>query len=218
MKNIGIVLATMMVFTAQAQVNKCVNPKTKVVTYSDTFCDTAQKSTFIEGRKSEEDVIRIQMQADEANERKYRAQQSEAQSQQSVQQRMPSQQASSDKSSSYECRLAQKNHATTVSASSGSSEQRRGNANDSIKIVNKACGTETEMIQAPVKKSVARNEPEPELEPFKKEMNSRPSITDCSGGTCRDRDNNRYTVTDRNNLKREDGANCQYSGGAWNCR
>lgn len=218
MKTVGIFLSAMMVFTVQAQVNKCVNPKTKVVTYSDTLCDTAQKSTFIEGRKSEEEVMRIRIQADEANERKYRAQQSEAQSQQSLQQRVPSQFQSADKSNTYECRMAKKNHATTVGASSGSSEQRRGNANDSIKIVNKACGAEMEEIQAPVKKTVVRNEPEPDFEPLKKEMNSRPSITDCSGGTCRDRDNNRYTVTDRNNLKREDGANCQYSGGAWNCR
>jgi hypothetical protein len=59
MRTVGIFLSAMMVFTVQAQVNKCVNPKTKVVTYSDTLCDTAQKSTFIEGRKSEEEVMRI---------------------------------------------------------------------------------------------------------------------------------------------------------------
>lgn len=216
MKNIGILLVTLMVFTVQAQVNKCVNPKTKVVTYSDTLCDTAQKSTFIEGRKSEEEIMRIQIQADEANERKYRAQQSEAQSQQSVQQRVPSQLQSADKSNTYECRMAEKNHATTVSAST----QHIANTNDSIKRLNKACGTAVELAKTPTKKSRpnVEQEPEPDFEPLKKEMNSRPSITDCSGGTCRDRDNNRYTVTDRNNLKREDGANCQYSGGAWNCR
>jgi hypothetical protein len=217
MKTVGIFLSAMMVFTVQAQVNKCINPKTKTITYSDTLCDTTQASTQLEQRKSNSEIMVERMHAVEANERKYRTRANEIEQSHPVRVAQP-QPVQQKKSDSYDCLLAQKNHKTTISATTNKPEQHRENTNDSLKKVNKACGTEMEMIQAPVKKTVVRNEPEPELEPLKKEMNSRPSITDCSGGTCRDRDNNRYTVTDRNNLKREDGASCQYSGAAWNCR
>ena len=214
----NIILATLLLAisasTANAQVNKCVHPKTKVISYTDTLCDTSQASTLLEQRKSSDEIMSERIQAAEINERKQRERLNEVQQQQV--QRVPIRQTRIDKSDTYECRIALKNHETTSSISSGTAEQRRNAINASTMKVNSICGTNTELMQAPVKKTIVNTEPDPE--PPRRELNSRPSITDCSGGTCRDRDNNRYTVTDQNNLKREDGANCQYSGGAWNCR
>lgn len=202
MKNIGILLATMMVFTVQAQVNKCVNPKTKVVTYSDTLCDTAQKSTFIEGRKSEEEVMRIQIQADEANERKYRAKLNEVQNQQSVPQRIPSQQVSADKSNSYECRLAQKNHETTASSATSN----RNTINASTMKVNAACGLKTEMIQEPPRKPQLKNQ-----------ANNPTTITHCDTGFCYDDLGDVYHRNGPNFMTGPNGQACHGTGTFWNC-
>ena len=202
MKNIGILLVAIMMFPAHAQVNKCVNPKTKVVTYSDTLCDTTQKSTFIEGRKSDEELRRIQMQADEANERKYRSTLNEMQSQQLSQPGIPSQQTSTDKSNSYECRLAQKNHETTASSATNS----RNIINASTMKVNAACGLKTEMMQEPPRKSQLKNQ-----------TNNPTMITHCDNGFCYDNLGGVYHRNGPTFMTGPNGQTCHGDGTVWNC-
>jgi Domain of unknown function (DUF4124) len=162
--------------SAQAQVNKCVNPKTGVVTYSDTLCDTQQKSTLLESRKTNEELMMIQMQADAANERKYREQYTEAEQRRPAARQLSEQSiAKTDKSTTIECERAKKEHETVSTIMSGSAEQRRARFNAATVKVNSACGMTTELIQEPVKKTIIIND-----------SNNRAGIVRCDRGFCYD--------------------------------
>lgn len=199
-----IVLVMLFAGSVNAQVHRCTDAKTGKVTYSDTLCDTRQKSVFLEARKSEAELWEIQRLADEANERKYRERAIEQANQPTFQQSVKV-----DKSNSYECRLAQKNHNTTMSAG----KQHIDNTNDSINKLNKACGSNVELATAPAKKQRPNIETEQEQEP----KSNKPISMRCSNGMCHDDQNNRYFPNGDGILRGSNGTLCRSQGDRWNC-
>jgi hypothetical protein len=115
---------------------------------------------------------------------------------------MPSQQASADKSNSYECRLAQKNHETTASSASNS----KSIINASTMKVNAACGLSTEMIQEPPRKRQLNNQ-----------ANNPTTITHCNSGFCYDNLGGVYHRNGPNFMTGPNGQACHGAGTAWNC-
>lgn len=156
---IFLLIALMAVTTAQAQVIRCTNPKTGEVTYSDKSCDNNHSSSLVERRKSREQIMAERLQAAEANEQKYRNRLVEMEVEQQARQQAPvaAQQPLPDKSTSYECRLAQKNHETTSSSITGTTEEHRNRINASIMKVNAACGMKTELMQEPARPVIINN-------------------------------------------------------------
>lgn len=193
----GIIFILMLcTSTAHAQVNRCTDTKTGKITYSDTLCDTRQKSAFLEARKSEAELWEIQRQADEANERKYRQQAIEQANAPVFQQR--NRRNSAD---SYECRLAQKNYETT----SSSATRNKDVANSYLAKVNAACGTTTEPSAEPVLRVRPRPSPQPS------------TFTHCDTGFCYDNTGGVYTRNGDDFLIAPNGRTCFRTGAMWNC-
>jgi len=152
-------LMGLIAMTAQAQVIKCTNPATGQATYSDQPCENGKPGKLVEQRKSQEEIMAERVQAAEANERKYRNRLVEMQIEQQAVRHSPmvEQQFVADKSSSYECRQAQKDHETVSSTRTGTEEERRNRINSSTVKVNAICGTKTELMQAPVRAVIIKN-------------------------------------------------------------
>lgn len=197
-------LIAMMAASAQAQVIRCTNPKTGEVTYSDKSCDNTHSSSLVERRKSREEIMAERLQAAEANEQKYRNRLAEMEVEQQTRQQAPvvAQQPLPDKSTSYECRLAQKNHETTSSSITGTTEERRNRINASTVKVNAACGMKTELMQAP-----------PVI------INNRPNITitNCNSGFCYDNHGGVYHRSGTEFMTGPNGRTCNRSGASWIC-
>lgn len=203
MQRVVFFLIAMMAVAAQAQVIRCINPKTGQVTYSDQRCDNSQSSSLVERRKSHEEIMSERLQAAEANEQKYRNRLAEMEVQQQARQQAPvvAQQPPPDKSTSYECRLAQKNHETTSNIMTGTSEQRRNRINASTIKVNAACGMKTELMQAP---PVIIN-------------NRTVNFTGCASGLCYDNRGRVYHQISPELITGPDGQTCNRAGASWIC-
>ncbi len=137
---------------ASAQVHRCKDATGRTI-YADVPCAAGQTGAMVERQKSREEILEERLQAAEANERKLRQQANEQESLQRLNPPAPAvqQNAQQDKASSYECRLAQREHETVSSIRSGTEEGRRNRINSSTLKVNTACGLQTEMIQPPVR-------------------------------------------------------------------
>ena len=135
---------------AAAQVHRCKDAAGKTI-YSDAPCMAGQSGALLERQKSREEILEERLQAAEANERKYRQQAAERESESRITANTPPapQSVQQDKSSSYECRKAQQDHETVSSIRTGTAEERRNRINSSTIKVNTTCGIQTEMIQPP---------------------------------------------------------------------
>ena len=144
---------------ASAQVHRCKDSSGKL-TYSDQPCATGQSGGILERQKSREHILEERLQAAEANERKYRAQDAERErqmfEQQQQQQRQPAatygrQATTQDKSSSRECKEAMKNLEFVSSIRTAPKGESRLRTNAAIANVNASCGTNTPLMQEPPK-------------------------------------------------------------------
>lgn len=144
---------------ASAQVHRCKDASGKL-TYSDQPCVAGQSGGVIERQKSREQILEERLQAAEANERKYRAQDAERerqmfeQRQQQRRQPAPShsaQAATQDKSSSRECKEALKKLEFISSIRATPKNESRLRMNAAIVNVNASCGTNTPLMQEPPK-------------------------------------------------------------------
>jgi hypothetical protein len=188
---------------AAAQVHRCQDSAGKTI-YTDAPCAAGQKGVMIERARSREEILQDRMQAAEAMERKYREREAERdrQLQDSTRQAATSPSASVDKSSSFECRQAQRDHETVSSIRTGTEEERRNRINSSTQAVNSACGLQTEMIQPPPKIVVV----------------PRPSrIVNCNSGVCYDDRGGVYQRNGRDFMTGPGGRTCNRTGTGWNC-
>ena len=188
---------------AAAQVHRCKDAVGKTI-YSDTPCMAGQSGALLERQKSREEILEERLQAAEANERKYRQQAAERESQSRIAADTPPapQSVQQDKSSSYECRKAQQDHETISSIRTGTAEERRNRINSSTIKVNTTCGTRTEMIQPPPRFTVpARNA----------------FITHCDQGFCHDNQGGVYHRNGPDFLTGPNGQTCHRAGAVWNC-
>jgi Domain of unknown function (DUF4124) len=192
-----VILLLLLAGVAQAQVNKCVHPKTGKVIYSDTRCDTSQSEKLLENRKSDDEIMVERMQAAQANERR---QLDRANEMQPVP--VAAQQTRPDKVDSYECRLALKNHETTTSINTN-----RNVINASIMKVNAICGTKTELIQPSISKSSTTSTP----------VNQPANITHCNSGFCYDDQGGVYHKGGPSFMVGPNGRTCNGAGNSWIC-
>lgn len=188
---------------AAAQVHRCKDAASKTI-YSDAPCMAGQSGALLERQKSREEILEERLQAAEANERKYRQQAAERESESRITANTPPapQSVQQDKSSSYECRKAQQDHETVSSIRTGTSEERRNRINSSTIKVNTACGIQTEMIQPPPRFTV------PALSAL---------ITHCDQGFCHDNQGGVYHRNGPDFLTGPNGQTCHRAGAVWNC-
>ena len=188
---------------AAAQVHRCKDAAGKTM-YSDAPCRADQSGALLERQKSREEILQERLQAAEANERKYRQQAAERESQSSITANTPPapQTVQQDKSSSYECRQAQRDHETVSSIQTGTSEERRNRINASTLKVNATCGLKTEMIQPPPRFTV----------PARSAL-----ITRCDQGFCHDDQGGVYHRNGPNFLTGPGGKTCHRAGAVWSC-
>lgn len=188
-----------------AQVNRCKDPSGKT-TYSDRPCDMGQTGAMIEHRKSNQEIDQERMQASEANEREYRQRLAEQHLQMRERAGAPASQApvQQDRSSSYECKQAQRDHETIASIRTGTPEEHRNRINASTVKVNAACNLQTEMIQPPPR-IVAPSYQGPAM------------FTRCDAGFCYDNQGGVYRRNGPNFMTGPNGRACQRVGKSWNC-
>lgn len=151
---LGVTLAT----GAQAQVFKCPGPGGKMI-YADRPCDQGHGVTMLERERTFEDIAAERAVAADAEQRKYRARQ-DAREQQMVehQMRLSSQQAAarnptptSAPGDSPACKAARKELDFVSSIRTVSQDEKRLRTNAAISNVNAACGSNTQLMQEPVK-------------------------------------------------------------------
>ena len=188
---------------AAAQVHRCKDAAGKTI-YSDAPCMAGQSGALLERQKSREEILEERLQAAEANERKYRQQAAERESESRITANTPPapQSVQQDKSSSYECRKAQQDHETVSSIRTGTAEERRNRINSSTIKVNTTCGIRTEMIQPPPRFTVPAR---------------RALITHCDQGFCHDSQGGVYHRNGPNFLTGPGGQTCHRAGAVWNC-
>jgi hypothetical protein len=196
--------------TAYGQVIRCTDAATGKVTYSDRQCDTGSTGALVERKKTAEEIKTQRLIAAEANERKYLNQIREMEARQRAEAAapapMPVQQPVPDKSSSYECRRAQRDHETVSSIVSGTDELRRNRINASTMNVNAACGLQTELIQPPtvIVNNISRKQPV--------------TISRCDSGFCYDNQGGAYRRNGPDYLLGPSGNTCHRSGAYWTCQ
>lgn len=145
-------------FSAVAQVHRCKDASGKT-TYSDAPCAPSQAGQLIERQKSREQILEERLQAAEANERKYRAQDAQRadrsfdmqQQQQRQQMRASSAQAPQNLASSRECKEAQKDLDFISKIRTTPQNEKRLRTNSAIARVNASCGSNIELMQEPTK-------------------------------------------------------------------
>ena len=194
---------------AQGQVVRCTNPATGHTTYSDRPCDSGHPGKLVEQRRSQEEIALERRQAEQANQRKRQDQLNEAQSRQAVSQSLPAvaQQVSVDKSASYECRQARKDHETVSSIRTGTTEERRNRINSSTLSVNAACGLSTELIQPPARRPIIDN----------RSVGRPANFTRCDAGVCYDNLGVVYHRQGPGFMTGPNGQACHKSGATWVC-
>ena len=191
-----------------AQVHRCKDAAGKTI-YSDAPCATGQIGQLIERQKSQDEIYQERVQAAEANERKYRSQQSERTQQNfEMQQRSASQAAAAaappqPQSVSRECREAQKELEFVSSIRTISQDEKRMRNNAAIARVNASCGSNTPLMQEPPRIVV---KPQPQR-----------SITNCNGGFCYDDAGDVYHRNGPDFMTGPNGRTCHRSGSFWNC-
>lgn len=192
---------------AAAQVHRCKDSAGRTI-YSDAACLAGQSGVLVERQKSREEILQERLQAAEANERKYRLQAVELESQASISTSTPTAQQSvqQDRSSSYECRQAQRDHETVSSIRTGTTEERRNRINSSTIKVNTVCGMQTEMIQPP-----------PRFAAPARSAGGGALITHCDQGFCHDNQGGVYHRNGPNFLTGPGGQTCHRAGAMWNC-
>ena len=138
---------------AASQVHRCKDSVGKTL-YSDAPCGTGQSGAMIERQKSAKEIMEERQLATEANDRKYRerALDPQMQMQQAAVQPLAPEPQKQDKSSSYECRQAQRDHETVSLSRTGTDEERRNRINAATQKSNAACDLQTEMIQPPAER------------------------------------------------------------------
>ena len=193
--------------TAFAQVHRCKDAAGKTI-YSDAPCATGQTGQLIERQKSQDEIYQERAQAAEANERKYRSQQSErAQQSFEMQQRNASQAPAAAppqlQSASRECREAQKDLEFVSSIRTISQDEKRMRTNAAIARVNASCGSNTPLMQEPSRNVVKPRTPR--------------TITNCNGGFCYDDVGGVYHRNGPDFLVGPNGRTCNRSGSFWNC-
>ena len=192
---------------AAAQVHRCKDSAGKTI-YSDAPCLAGQSGVLVEPKKAREEILQERLQAAEANERKYRQQAAERESQQRIIADTPPapQSVQQDKSASYACRQAQRDHETISSIRTGDDDALRNRINASIIKVNAACGLQTELIQSPPRFIV------PE-----RNVKRAATFTRCDQALCHDSQGGVYRRNGSDVLIGPGGQTCRRAGTAWNC-
>lgn len=134
--------------SALAQVHRCQDGSGKIV-FSDRPCGPGQSGHLVQQKRTREEILEDRLRAAEANEQKYRKLAEERESRANMYVPAIPRHAPEDKSTSYECKQAQRDHETVSTIQTGTAEQRRGRFNASTAKMNAACGMNTEMIQPP---------------------------------------------------------------------
>ncbi len=205
-----------MTLSASAQVLRCQDAAGKL-TYSDQPCNTGQNSKLIEPQKSPEQILGERQQANEANERKYRARADEQRTQAlELEQRQAQRQAQQDQArnnpepapqtnpaASLECSKSKKEMEFVSSIRTMNDDEKRMRMNAVITDMNANCGTKTELLQEPAKIIVPLFRPR--------------HITHCAPGFCYDNRGGVYHQNGPNNLTGPNGRICHRAGQLWNC-
>lgn len=216
MRRFTLLLLAALAFTsAHSQVLKCTNPKTGAVTFSDAPCDSGERGVVVQQRRSAAEIEADNQRAAEANERKYRQRMAEQgrQRQPSPMEEPMRQPAAQDKSQSYACQRAMRDHDVISSSITGTAEQRRNRINASTSGMNAACGLSTEMIQPPPRV----------VAPLPREMHRPPpplpetGFTHCDGGFCYGNQGGVYHRNGPDHMTGPNGASCNRSGSNWLC-
>lgn len=198
---------------SSAQVTKCVDQKTGRVTYVDTQCSDRGAGTLLERQQTPQEIQAERLQALQASEKEYLDQVRRADTK--FQERRVAQPAafaqqlpSSDKSTSFECKKAQKDWETVSAIRSGAAEYRRNRINAEILKVNAECGTQTALMQAPATVKInnySGNPPKPT------------TFTNCNEGFCYDNLGGTYARSGSEVLVGPNGRTCNRAGVAWVC-
>ena len=196
-------VAAILCMPVSAQVHRCKDAAGKT-TYSDSPCAANQAGQLIEHEKTREQILEERLQATEANERKYRAQDAER-SRQSLEQQKQSpsvrpQQAPQNMASSRACKEAQKELDFVSKIRTLPPHRKRLRTNATIARVNASCGSNTELIQ----------EPPPQIRHPR-------NITHCDPGFCYDNQGGVYHKAGPDFMTGPNGRTCQRAGPAWNC-
>lgn len=209
---VAIFALAFMTLSASAQVVRCQDASGKL-TYSDQPCRAGQNSQLIEPQKSPDQILDERQQANEANERKYRARADEQRTQALEQEQRQARQAQAlnqpaaalppNPAASLECSKAKKEMAFVSSIRTFTDDEKRMRMNAVISDMNASCGTKTEMLQAPVKIIVPAPQPR--------------RITHCAPGFCYDNQGGVYHQNGPNALTGPNGRACQRTGQLWNC-
>ena len=196
---------------ASGQVHRCKDA-TGHLTYSDQPCDAGKSGGVIERQKSREQILEDRLQAAEANERKYRAQgaererlvfdqqQQQSQAQQRQDREAATKLAPQNLAASRECKSAKNDleFASRLPTKPKADKQARMNA--AIAKVNASCGSNTELIQEPLRRS-----------------RHPANITHCDSGFCYDSNGGVFHKAGPDFMTGPDGRTCNRAGDMWLC-
>lgn len=194
--------------TTFAQVHKCKDASGKTI-YTDAPCSAGQSGGLIERERTQSEIQQERMQSAEANERKYRAQAVTRDVQMLEQQQrrlLPpagGQVAAQDKTSSRECKEAQKDLDFVSSIRTVPQDEKRMRTNAAIARVNASCGSNTQLMQEPPKVIVRRP--------------AASNITNCNSGFCYDDQGGVYHRSGEDFMTGPNGRTCHRAGAMWNC-
>ena len=203
-------LVALVVFApaTSAQVHKCKDAAGKTI-YTDAPCTAGQSGGMIERQRTQSEIYRERMQAEEANERKYRSQAATRDAQMlEQQQRQASAPAGGqvvvqDKASSRECKEAQKELEFVSSIRTIPQDEKRMRTNAAIARVNASCGSNTQLMQEPPKVIVRPHRAT--------------NITNCNSGFCYDDRGGVYHRSGADFMTGPNGRTCHRAGAMWNC-
>ena len=217
-----VMLVALVVFAPAtfAQVHKCKDAAGKTI-YTDAPCTAGQSGGMIERQRTQSEIYRERMQAEEANERKYRAQAATRDAQLLEQQQRQAlapaggQVVVQDKASSRECKEAQKELEFVSSIRTITQDEKRMRTHAAIARVNASCGSNTQLMQEPPKVIVR---PRPTANPAANPAaNPTANITNCNSGFCYDDRGGVYHRSGTDFMTGPNGRTCHRAGAMWNC-
>jgi len=188
---------------AQAQIYKCKDERGQLL-LSDKPCASGE---LLQRKSTDQERAQDDMRAYEANvnkqNRRAREQAREMSSAQYRQQPSFQSAGASSGADSAECKTAQRDLEFASSSIARNEAEKRNNVNAAIARVNAACGSNTELMQPPAR----RTGPPP----------SPTTFTNCGGGFCTDNQGGSYHQVSPDYMTGPNGRTCHRSGTMWNC-
>lgn len=187
---------------AQAQVYKCTGPDGKTI-FTDQPCATHAPGTLIQRARTPEERAQDEANASLAEEHKTRRRERAQQDDMAQQQRQTRQQAQSSAQqaarSEIDCKEAKKELEFVSRITQISARDKRIRTNAAITQVNAACGTNTELMQEPIRA------PQP------------PVLTHCDNGFCYDDAGRIYQRNGPDSMVGPNGRPCHQVGNRVQC-